>query len=216
MQFKYYYCLGLTVLLFSCNNKDRITNDVQEVNSNPTTAITETQEENTVIVNCDTLQLKNSKATIYLFGSFEDEDSNNTIFTLTQNGKTIIQDSIISNRFKLLYKDFTGDSVNDLLIHNYTGTRSNEFYNLYITDTLNNMLKRIKGFGKIPNPRYDSDNNLITCYGLTGTNYVKFYHIENDTILDYGITVEDDLMPENNFEERYQQTVNKIKTKQHQ
>ncbi|WP_052123342.1 XAC2610-related protein [Flavobacterium beibuense] len=216
MQFKYYYCLGLTVLLFSCNNKDRITNYVQEVNSNPTTAITETQEENTVIVNCDTLQLKNSKATLYLFGSFEDEDSNNTIFTLTQNGKTIIQDSIISNRFKLLYKDFTGDSVNDLLIHHYTGTRSNEFYNLYITDTLNNMLKRIKGFGKIPNPRYDSDNNLITCYGLTGTNYVKFYHIENDTILDYGITVEDDLMPENNFEERYQQTLNKIKTKQHQ
>lgn len=216
MQFKFYYCLGLTVFLFSCNNKDRITNDAQEVNGNPTTSITETHEEDTVIVNCDTLQLKNSKATLYLFGSFEDENSNNTIFTLTQNGKTIIQDSIISNRFKLLYKDFTGDSVNDLLIHHYTGTRSNEFYNLYITDTLNNKLKRIKGFGKIPNPRYDSDNNLITCYGLTGTNYVQFYHIENDTILDYGITVEDDLMPENNFEERYQQAVNKIKTKQHQ
>lgn len=216
MQFKYYYCLGLTVLLFGCNNKDRITNNAQEVNSNPTIAITETHEENTVIVNCDTLQLKNSKATLYLFGSFEDEDSNNTIFTLTQNGKTIIQDSIISNRFKLLYKDFTGDSVNDLLIHHYTGTRSNEFYNLYITDTLNNRLKRIKGFEKIPNPRYDSDNNLITCYGLTGTNYVEFYHIENDIILDYGISVEDDLMPENNFEERYQQAVNKIKTKQHQ
>lgn len=216
MQFKFYYCLGLTVFLFSCNNKDRITSDAQKVNSNPTTSITETHEENTVIVNCDTLQLKNSKANLYLFGNFDDEDSNNTIFTLTQNGKTIIQDSIISNRFKLLYKDFTGDSVNDLLIHHYTGTRSNEFYNLYITDTLNNRLKRIKGFEKIPNPRYDSDNNLITCYGLTGTNYVEFYHIENDTILDYGITVEDNLMPENNFEEQYLQAVNKIKTKQHQ
>ncbi|WP_330443551.1 XAC2610-related protein [Flavobacterium sp. C4GT6] len=216
MRFKFYYCLGLTVLLYNCNNKGGTTNYEQEVNSNPTTAITETHEENTVIVNCDTLQLKNSKATLYLFGSFEDEDSNNTIFMLTQNGKTIIHDSIISNRFKLLYKDFTGDSINDLLIHHYTGTRSNEFYNLYITDTLNNRLKRIKGFEKIPNPRYDNDYNLITCYGLTGTNYVKFYHIENDTILDYGITVEDDLMPENNFEERYRQAVNKIKTKQHQ
>ncbi|WP_417358382.1 XAC2610-related protein [Flavobacterium sp.] len=216
MRFKFYYCLGLTVLLYNCNNKGGTTNYEQEVDSNPTTAITETHEENTVIVNCDTLQLKNSKATLYLFGSFEDEDSNNTIFMLTQNGKTIIHDSIISNRFKLLYKDFTGDSINDLLIHHYTGTRSNEFYNLYITDTLNNRLKRIKGFEKIPNPRYDNGYSLITCYGLTGTNYVKFYHIENDTILDYGITVEDDLMPENNFEERYQQAVNKIKTKQHQ
>ena len=214
MRFKFYYCLGLTMLLFGCNNKDHVTNE--EVNSNPTTAITETPDENTVIVNCDTLQLKNSKATLYLFGSFEDEDSNNTIFMLTQNGKTIIHDSIISNRFKLLYKDFTGDSINDLPIHHYTGTRSNEFYNLYITDTLNNRLKRIKGFEKIPNPRYDNDYNLITCYGLTGTNYMKFYHIENDTILDYGITVEYDLMPENNFEERYRQAVNKIKTKQHQ
>jgi len=216
MRFKFYYCLGLTVLLYNCNNKGGTTNYEQEVDSNPTTAITETHEENTVIVNCDTLQLKNSKATLYLFGSFEDEDSNNTIFMLTQNGKTIIHDSIISNRFKLLYKDFTGDSINDLLIHHYTGTRSNEFYNLYITDTLNNRLKRIKGFEKIPNPKYDNGYSLITCYGLTGTNYVKFYHIENDTILDYGITVEDDLMPENNFEERYQQAVNKIKTKQHQ
>ena len=123
------------------------------------------------------------------------ETKPNTIFALCKliNGhySEIFRDTIFNEVQEVQFEDYNNDKVKDILVQNFSDVRSNWSYNLYLVDTTNDKLKRIKGFEEIKVPVYNSKYDLIENYVLSGRNWTSFYKIKSDSILDYGITIYD-------------------------
>ncbi|NDV59269.1 hypothetical protein [Bacteroides sp. 519] len=132
--------------------------------------------------------------------------NNNMIFQLFSNNEVIYQDTLYSFTGETEFRDFNGDNLEDILIQNISDARSNWTYYLYLVDTVNNSVKRIKGFEKIKNPNYLSQYNLIDNYVNSGENWTSFYKIQNDTIRDFNVVIYDN----STYDEEYKKAIDLI------
>ncbi|MEO6357247.1 MAG: hypothetical protein ABIO56_11490 [Ferruginibacter sp.] len=191
----------LIFTLTNCSDNSQHSLPVQADSSNnlerAATPIEKESFEKTEIV-CDTVyKNKGYKITLTLFDSTdEDETVPNTLFILSKltNGQylPIYSDSIFNKVQEIHFADFNNDNIKDILVQNFSDVRSNWTYYLYLVDTAQDKLKKIKGFEGIKNPEYIAVHNLVDNYVLSGKNWTSFYRIVNDTIKDYDIVIYDD------------------------
>ena len=140
------------------------------------------------------------------------EASSNTILKIYKNNKMVFEDSIYNTQpSNILFEDFNGDLIDDILVHYSSDVRSNESFTLFLVDTLNDSFKRIKGFEEIPNPRYVAEYDIISNYVLSGKNWSGFYKIQGDTVFDFGLFAEDDMIEESNYDKEYKKAIRKIR-----
>lgn len=149
----------------------------------------------------------------------EDLFNYNTLFYLSSNDSSyniIFIDSLNCQTQSVELTDYNNDGIEDILIHNTSSARSNESYYLYLVNNTNNKLQKIRNFEKIPNPTFDSENNIITNYVLSGVNYTDFYKISGDSVINLNITIEDrrfDNDPDNTvyYDLEYEKAIKKIR-----
>lgn len=151
-----------------------------------------------------------------------DEKDRNTVFSFRKmiNGKykEIFQDSIESHFRSFQFQDFNGDNIKDILIENISDVRSNLTYYLYLVDSKNDKLVKIKGFNQIKNPHYLPKYDLIDNEVMSGREWTSFYQIKNDSIYDFGYVIykgEDDNGNILDFEKEYNETLSKILKDKH-
>jgi hypothetical protein len=143
----------------------------------------------------------------------------NTIFIFDKiangNRVQIFRDSIYSRMREVRFEDFNGDKIKDIRVQNYSDVRSNLSYFLYLIDTANNSLKKIKGFEEIKEPRYIPKYNLIDNYVTSGRNWTNFYKIKSDSVFDFGILVQEPALNETSTYDRdYKRALNTILRKE--
>lgn len=215
--------LALLILtLTNCNNSSQhfgsVPTDTIKVLENPVTKADKENFEKTEIV-CDTVyKNKGYKLTLALFDSTNlDETIPNTLFTLSQlkNGQylTIYFDSIFNRVQVIDFADYNNDNVKDILVQNFSDVRSNWTYYLYLVDTGQNKLKKIKGFEEIKNPNYLPQYNLIDNSVMSGQIWTSFYKIQGDSIKDFDIVIYDNQTNDGSYERDYKKAIKSILTK---
>ena len=176
------------------------------------------QTDDNFVINCDSIyQSKGYKVILKRFNAQIDNESeyNSTfVFSRLINNKSedVFKDSIFVNVQEIKFEDFNNDMIKDILIQNYSDVRSNWTYYLYLVDTTNNKLIKVKGFEEIKNPKYNSDYDVIENYVMSGRNWTSFYKIDSDTIIDFGITIYDgiDDNGNNTYDKDYKNAINLI------
>ena len=169
---------------------------------------------------CDTVyKNKGYKLTLTLFDTTnEDETIPNTLFTLCKltNGQylPIYSDSIFNTVQVVRFADFNNDGVRDILVQNISDVRSNWTYYLYLVDTVQNKLKKIKGFEEIKNPNYLPKYNLIDNYVMSGQIWTSFYKIKGDSIKDFNIVIYDNQTDDGSYDRDYKKAINSILTEE--
>jgi hypothetical protein len=165
---------------------------------------------------CDTVyKNKGYKLTLTLFDTTnEDETIPNTLFTLSKltNGQylPIYSDSIFNKVQEVRFADFNNDGVRDILVQNISDVRSNWTYYLYLVDTVQNKLKKIKGFEEIKNPNYLPKYNLIDNYVMSGEIWTSFYKIIGDSIKDFNIVIYDNQTDDGSYDRDYKKAIKSI------
>lgn len=216
-----FFTCTILALTMSCNSRQRKgnqpkTNNIVETKRD---SITETRFETTEFI-CDTIYPnKGYKVSLTTFDPLnEDETIPNTLFTFSRltNGKYLpcFSDSIFNRVQEVRYDDFNNDKVKDILVQNYSDVRSNWTYHLYIVDTVQNTLKKIKGFEKIKNPNYLSQYNLIDNYVISGQIWTSFYRITDDTIKDLDIVIYDNLTDKASYIREHKKAIKSILRKE--
>jgi hypothetical protein len=175
--------------------------------------------ENTEII-CDTVyKNKGYKLTLSVFDTTNDDETiPNTLFTLSKltdgHYLPIYSDSIFNKFQEIHFADFNNDKVKDILVESISDVRSNSTYYLYLVDTTNDKLKKIKGFEEIKNPRYLPQYDLIDNYVMSGKIWTSFYKINGDSIKDLDIVIYDDQTDNGNYERDYKKTIHSIMIKE--
>jgi len=218
--------LFLVLLIFvltNCNNNSQHSVPVQGDSSKDLEkAVTPSEKESfekTEIV-CDTVyKNKGYKLTLTLFDTTnEDETIPNTLFTLSKltNGQylPIYSDSIFNKVQEIHFADFNNDNVKDILVQNFSDVRSNWTYYLYLVDTAQDRLKRIKGFEEIKNPNYLPQYNLIDNYVMSGQIWTSFYKIKGDSIKDFDIVIYDNQTDDGSYNRDCKKAIKSILTKE--
>ncbi len=183
---------------------------------NSQTKAVETKINHLYEIDCDSIYpTKGYKISIERLNSYvEDEDINNALFVFSQqiNNEThiLFEDSIYNIRDEILFEDFNGDQIPDILIHHTSDVRSNEMYYLYQIDTTKNQLRKILGFNKVKNPNYLPEYDLISNYVISGRIWTSFYKISGDSIIDFDIVIYDDQLDDGSYEKGYKNTINEI------
>jgi hypothetical protein len=137
---------------------------------------------------CDTIyKNKGYKISLTILKSLDNDDSFvNSLFTLSKkiNEKylTFYSDSIFTTLGEIRFEDFNNDNIKDILIQNISDVRSNWTYNLYLIDTSKNIVRKVKGFNEIKNPRYLPKYDLIDNEVMSGRDWTAFYKIIKDSI----------------------------------
>jgi hypothetical protein len=200
-----------------CGQAQKTENDNKAVNS--IDSITETKFKSTEIV-CDTIY-PNKDYSISLLSFYpmnEDETIPNTLFTISKltNGKylPIFSDSIFTSVQEVRFEDFNNDKVKDILVQNYSDVRSNWTYHLYLTDTVKDNFKKIKGFEEIKNPNYLPQYNLIDNYVMSGQIWTSFYKIIGDSIKDFDIVIYDNQTEDGSYERDHKKAIESILRKE--
>lgn len=129
--------------------------------------------------------------------SSQEMEEQRGIFTLKYESENksviLLNDTLDFFNQTIKLKDFNNDKVKDILIPCSSSARSNWSYHLYVTDSINHKLTRIKDFEELCNPVFDSLNNIITSICLSGTNQYSFYRInKSSALIDLGNSFEDD------------------------
>lgn len=211
--------LTALILTISCNNVEpkgsNSANDsltTKRIVSIPITGnISKTTE-----IDCDTVyKNKGYKITLTTFNTVSDDETKpNTIFVLSkilnEQHLTIFSDSIYNSFQVVRFDDFNNDNVKDILVQNFSDVRSNWTYYLYLVDTAQNKLKKIKGFKEIKNPNYLPQYNIIDNYVSSGTDWTSFYKIQGDTIKDFDIVIYDDHTDTGTYDRDYKKAVNSV------
>lgn len=174
--------------------------------------------QNTVEVKCDSIY-KDKKILIKLstFDGKKDgfKEEKNSILIIEQNLKNkksiILKDSIFSSVQKIEFSDFNNDNIKDILVQNTSDVRSNWTYYLYLYNVKTNSFKRVQGFEEIKNPKYNSKENIVESYVVSGQDRIGFYRIKNYKVLDLKTEITDD--HGENFEKDYQNAIKKLKAK---
>jgi len=145
------------------------------------------------------------------------EDVHNSIFKFykLKNGdfQEVYRDSIVKSFEEIRFLDFNNDNVKDILIENISDVRSNITYYLYLVDTLNDKLTKVKGFNQIKNPHFLPKYNLVDNEVMSGREWTSFYQIQKDTIYDFGYVIYKGMNSDGTiaeFEKEYQSTLKKV------
>lgn len=150
----------------------------------------------------------------YLPDSINTINDKNCVFQLLRTTKSrqviLFQDTIHSQTSEIVFNDFNNDGIKDILINNNSDVRSNLTYYLYLVDTVNNILKKIKGFEEIKNPNYLPKYDLIDCYVVSGQDWTSFYKTKGDSIVDYDIVIYDDRTENSTYISEYKKAIQKI------
>lgn len=168
---------------------------------------------------CDTVyKNKGYKITLKRFDiSNEDEKIPNSVFTFSKltNGLylSLFSDSIFNRVQVIQFADFNNDSIKDILVQNFSDVRSNWTYYLYLVDTAQNKLKKIKGFEEIKNPHYLPQYNLIDNYVMSGQIWTSFYKIQGDTVKDFDIVIYCNEVDEGKYGRDYKKAIKSILSK---
>lgn len=205
----------------SCNSRQQKENksktgSILETKSDD---LTETKFETTEII-CDTVYP--NKAYKITLTNFDPTNENkiipNTLFTFSKltNGKylPILSDSILNKVQEVRFDDFNNDKVKDILVQNNSDARSNWTYYLYLVDTIQNKLKKIKGFEEIKNPNYLPLYNLIDNYVMSGQIWTSFYRITGDSIKDFDIVIYDNQADDGSYDREHKKAIKSILTKE--
>jgi hypothetical protein len=169
---------------------------------------------------CDTVyKNKDYKLTLTLFDTTNrDETIPNTLFTLSKltDGHyfPIYSDSIFNKVQEIHFSDFNNDNLKDILVQNISEVRSNWTYYLYLVDTTQNKLKKIKGFEEIKNPDYLRQYNLIDNYVISGRNWTSFYKIQGDNIKDFDIVIYDNQIDDGSYDRDFKKAIKTILAKE--
>ncbi len=172
------------------------------------------------IINCDSIYPgKKYELSLIRFDSINTHaTAPNTLFSLSAviNGKPsiIISDSIFCRVPDVRFEDFNGDKVKDILLQNFSDVRSNWTYHLYLVDTSQNRLVKIKGFEEIKNPNYLSEYDLIDNMVVSGTLWSGFYKINKDTVIDLNYEIYDHQDETGTYEAEYNRALQRILKKQ--
>ena len=216
-----WYIFILTTLWFvSCNSQTQKTT-FSHVDSLKLTQTENRKDKNTEFetteILCDSIY--NDKGYKIILTKFDpkndgEEVNFNTIFELYKlvNGQydLIYSDSIFNTVLEVKYADYNNDNIKDILLQNNSDVRSNWTYYLYLVDSKNDKLKKIKGFENIKNPKFQTKYNLIYNYVNSGTNWTSFYEIRKDSIIDYNIVVYDDLTENSTYKQEYRNAIKRI------
>ena len=139
------------------------------------------------------------KLALHVFNtkSYNEEKSNSTItFNHIYNNKIemIFQDSVYCMNVLIEWEDFNNDNNKDVLIFYSTGARANPTYHLYLVDTTEHKLTYVKGFEDLPNPEFDSINNIIYSSALYGVRVAtSFYKINSkNQLVNLGHSIDTD------------------------
>jgi hypothetical protein len=174
--------------------------------------------QNTVEIKCDSIY--KGKGIQIKLKTFDDEKDGydvekNSILVIQQNLKNrksiIVNDSIFSSVQKIKFADFNNDKIKDILVQNISDVRSNWTYYLYLYTPKTNSFKRVKGFEEIKNPKYNSKDNIVESYVVSGQDWIGFYKIENNMVVDLKTEIIND--HGENFGKDYQKAIKKIKAK---
>lgn len=202
---------GLTI---SCNSRQKkVENSATNSRVENTTNNTTKSKFETIEIACDTVYPnKGYKITLFVSSPMNnDETIPNTLFTFSKltNGKylPIFSDSIFSKVQKVRFEDFNIDKIKDILVQNDSDARSNWTYHLYLVDTVQNRLRKIKGFEEIKNPKYLPQYNLIDNYVLSGRNWTSFYKILGDTIKDFNIVIYDNQTGDGSYNREHKKAI---------
>jgi len=164
--------------------------------------------------NCDSIyKTKDYKIIQQYFPDGIDTIFKNTIFQLLSSTEIIFQDTIYSSSGEIEFKDFNNDGIKDILAQNTSDVRSNWTYYLYLIDTTNNQIKKVKGFEEIKNPHYLPQYDIIDNYVNSGKEWTSFYKIKNDSIIDYGIVIYDNHTDNGTYEFDYKNAIQTILNK---
>ncbi len=148
----------------------------------------------------------------------KDENTSNVLFTVSrlsgEQYETIFSDSVFSQTREVEFADFNNDKVPDILVQNISDVRSNQTYYLYLVDTAQNKLKKIKGFEAIKNPTYLPQYNLVANYVMSGQIWTSFYTIQDDTVKDSGIVIYDNQTDDGSYERDYKKAIRIILKKE--
>ena len=165
-----------------------------------------------VEIKCDSIY-PNKKIVIKLSKYNEEEDGyfgeKNSILVIEKNSKPIIKDSIFNKVQEIKFEDFNNDKIKDILVQNISDVRSNWTYYLYLYNPKTEGFERVKGFEEIKNPKFNSKDNIIESYVMSGQNWVGFYKIKNNRAIDLKMEIDDG----ENFEREYEKAIKKIKSK---
>lgn len=140
------------------------------------------------VIKCDSIYNKNFEVILknYLENMQVDKNANNSVFIFRKNlgngTKEIFRDSIESDFGNVVFKDFNGDGIKDILVENTSDVRSNLTYYLYLVDLQNEKLTKIKNFNSIKNPNYLKKYDLIDNMVMSGRDWTAFYKIVDDSI----------------------------------
>ncbi|MGN7783594.1 XAC2610-related protein [Niabella sp. 22666] len=171
-------------------------------------------------IQCDLIYPnKNYQITLTAIGSIsEDENIPNTLFTVRRLSggqyETIFSDSVFSKTRTVEFADYNDDKIPDILVHNISDVRSNQTYHLYFVDTVQNKLKKIKGFEVIKNPTYLPQYKLVTNYVMSGQIWTSFYKIKGNSIKDFGIVIYDNQTDDGSYERGYKKAIQSILKKE--
>jgi hypothetical protein len=172
--------------------------------------------QNTVKIKCDSIY--KGKGIQIKLETFDDEKDGyygekNSILMIEQNLKNrksvIIKDSIFSSVQEIKFAHFNNDNIKDVLVQNISDVRSNWTYYLYLYNPKTNSFKRVKGFEEIKNPKYNSKENIIESYVVSGQNWIGFYKIKNNIAVDLKIEIDNGEY----FDRNYEKAIKKIKAK---
>ena len=141
----------------------------------------------------------------------KDENVPNTLFIISrlsgEQYETIFSDSVFSQTREVEFADFNNDKVPDILVQNISDVRSNQTYYLYLVDTAQNKLKKVKGFEAIKNPTYLPEHNLVANYVMSGRIWTGFYIIKDDTVKDSGIVIYDNQTDDGSYDRDYKKAI---------
>lgn len=209
--------LGLASGIISCAKENKYNSNKDPDSTKIATKLVD-DHLRTVEVICDSVYpKKNYKITLKIINNYISDwlPRNNAVFILEEltnnHSIEIYKDSIYTRMSEIKFEDFNNDKIKDILVQNFSDVRSNLTYNLYLVDTTDNRLKKIKGFETIKNPEYLPKHNLIFNYVLSGSCWTSFYQIRLDSIFDYNIVIYDNNQENPSYERDFERAIKKIK-----
>lgn len=170
--------------------------------------------QNTIEIKCDSIY-QNKEIVVKLIKYNDEEDGyfgeKNSVFIIEHKSKTVIKDSIFSKVQEIKFEDYNNDKIKDILIQNSSDVRSNWTFYLYLYNPKTSTFKKVKWFEEIKNPKYNSKDNIVESYVVSGQDWVGFYRIKDNKAIDLKIEVVND--QSDNFEKDYQKAIKKIALK---
>lgn len=224
MNRKIFLAVFITVLTSCTNNNQHPLPDQENNTTNPETTLTEIKEEGSKRFEliCDSIY--KNKAYKITLTRFDTANMNETIpntilgFSKLTNGQylPLFADSIFNTTQEIRFTDFNNDKIPDILVQHFSDVRSNLSYYLYLVDTTQNNLRKIKGFEEIKNPHYLPQYNLIDNYVMSGQIWTSFYKIKGDSVKNFDIVIYDNQTEDGSYDRDYKKALNSVLNNTHE